>query len=972
MIAHVENNKLLLICIAFVCFSLQAKAQSFTASEVVDSYLKACELMKRDSTGYADYKKSREILEKILPYANDDIKKRILLRIPMAWYFEGMVCAMSKQYQEALNCYQNSLLGFQNVGNVANEISVLKGIASVKKHLYDWNGSVETYRKALVVAQKSNKTTVQMEVLAELKNLEDAIGDTKLSHVYSAQMDSLVEKSDNAQLKFNYYLQKGRETKGQGLFAIAEQWYLKGKALSDNPNLMLEKSAKFLSYFGLSNLYLSMGEYDKSLVYAKKSNAESQKMTPSTDSQYYMGYRLLADIYRLKGDKEKCFACLDSLFQSLPKMTEPKEKYSLYVTRGRCHFAFKNYQSALADFRKADEVLAMKYSETDINRVSLLAFMGGIEHHLGNYNESERYYHRYAEGIMRAYGDQSLDYVDALVYLANAEGFAEHIEAGCQDYTKAVDILKALMRRRFPYMSQSEREGFWNTISSLFLQMTPYALKANLHQMDFTKSCYDALVMTKSFLLESERSLFDMIKSKGASSDMSDYMRLTAVRNQVKVLENDYETNADSILNLSRKAESLENRLINRFYNNGDVNFLDVDYCKVKHSLGQNEALIDFTDFLSETKGRRYAAYIINKVQEYPLLKSLFAEKQIDTLGIVRPDMFYEEDCAQDVLKLLWEPLKDNFAEGSTIYYVPSQLLFQVSLESLPLLDGSLLGHHYHFVRLSSARELVKMKENKVRNRVHTAVLYGGLQYDIEPTAMIGESRKYDLSNLLAMRGDVVRGDSVFRELRGSKEEVIKVESILKKQKWNVASYIGKNGTEESFLDMNGKSPVLLHLATHGFYYTPDKANGVDYLKGYTDAMALSGLVLSGGNAAWLGKKLPNGVLGGILTANDIARLDLGNTDMVVLSACKSGQGKATGEGLYGLQRAFKKAGVGTIVMSLWDVSDKVTSEFMVAFYEQLVNDKVWDKRKAFENAKMIVRKKHPESFYWAAFLMLD
>ena len=73
MIAHVENNKQLLICIAFVCFSLQTKAQSFTASEVVDSYLKACELMKRDSTGYADYKKSREILENILPYANDDI-----------------------------------------------------------------------------------------------------------------------------------------------------------------------------------------------------------------------------------------------------------------------------------------------------------------------------------------------------------------------------------------------------------------------------------------------------------------------------------------------------------------------------------------------------------------------------------------------------------------------------------------------------------------------------------------------------------------------------------------------------------------------------------------------------------------------------------------------------------------------------------------------------------------------------------
>ena len=172
---------------------------------------------------------------------------------------------------------------------------------------------------------------------------------------------------------------------------------------------------------------------------------------------------------------------------------------------------------------------------------------------------------------------------------------------------------------------------------------------------------------------------------------------------------------------------------------------------------------------------------------------------------------------------------------------------------------------------------------------------------------------------------------------------------------------------------MHGKSPRILQIATHGFYYTPGKAENVDYLKGYTDAMSLSGLVLSGGNAAWLGKKLPQNVLGGILTANDIARLDLSGTDMVVLSACKSGQGRATSEGLYGLQRAFKKAGVGTIVMSLWNVSDTVSSEFMVTFYERLADkDNAWNKRKAFEQTKEIIRKKYPEPFHWAAFIMLD
>ena len=94
---------------------------------------------------------------------------------------------------------------------------------------------------------------------------------------------------------------------------------------------------------------------------------------------------------------------------------------------------------------------------------------------------------------------------------------------------------------------------------------------------------------------------------------------------------------------------------------------------------------------------------------------------------------------------------------------------------------------------------------------------------------------------------------------------------------------------------------------------------------------------------------------------------------MVVLSACKSGQGKPTAEGLYGLQRAFKKAGVGTIVMSLWNVDDNVTSEFMVIFYKYLATThNAWDKRKAFEAAKTIIRMKHPAPFHWAAFVMLD
>ena len=937
----------------------------------MNGYMYATSFIHGDNRQLA---KARAILKEIMPYADGKVREYALPKIPLSWYLEGAEYHLSQLYDKALACYQNALKGFIELRKTDDEISVLRHIAEIKGTFYDVIGSVNAYKQALYLSRQTGKSDAQMENLKELWKIGKTIGDVQQAQAYAASIDSLVDATSDLQTKYTYYNQKGNEARDLGQYGIAEQWYLRGKDIAECADTKSVSVNKHLSYSNLRNLYAAIGRYNDALLYAKKAIEEFQAHTPMGDATYNMPYMALADIYRQIGDKENCYRSLDKLFETVSRITEPKELYHLYTTRGRCHFAFKNYQSALNDYKKADELLATKYPQTDGDRISLLALIGGVEHQLRNYAESEQYYRKYAEYTKALYGEKSLEHINAQIFLANAEGFAGNVTYGCNDYTAAVLQLKALMKQRIPYISSTEREGLWNPLSSLFTMMTPYALEAKQTQTAFTKNCYDALVISKSFLLESERSMYDVIKRIGTPEDMHNYTTLASMKNQVKAWEKDYNTNADSILSVSRKISRLENLLMNRCkgYRDG-TDFIDVDYNAVKQALEQNEMLIDFTDYISQSQGRKYAAYIINKVQEYPLLKALFAERQIDSLGIVRPDMYYSEDYSEDVLKLLWQPLKNHIPKGSTIYYIPSQVLFQVSLESLPLADGTLLGNHYNFVRLSSARELVKMKSKSNSNKANTAVLYGGLQYDLETTAMAEESKKYDLSNLLALRGEIARDDSVFHDLQGTKEEILKIEDLLKRNKWQVSSYMGKNGTEESFLNMHGKSPKLLHLATHGFYYTPNKAKNVDYLKGYTDAMSLSGLVLSGGNAAWLGKQLPKGVLGGILTANDIARLDLSNTDMVVLSACQTGQGKATSEGLYGLQRAFKKAGVGTIVMSLWNVSDKTASEFMTTFYERLADKKnAWNKRKAFEEAKVIIRQRYPEPFHWAAFVMLD
>ena len=141
----------------------------------------------------------------------------------------------------------------------------------------------------------------------------------------------------------------------------------------------------------------------------------------------------------------------------------------------------------------------------------------------------------------------------------------------------------------------------------------------------------------------------------------------------------------------------------------------------------------------------------------------------------------------------------------------------------------------------------------------------------------------------------------------------------------------------------------------------------------FIDPLDRCGLLFAGANTAWSGRSadLPVGVQNGILTAREITLMDLRDADLVVLSACETGAGDITGEGVFGLQRAFKQAGVKTIIMSLWKVSDPATQMFMSEFYANWL-DRKQSKREAFRNAQNAVRAHYTEPYYWAGFVMLD
>jgi len=377
------------------------------------------------------------------------------------------------------------------------------------------------------------------------------------------------------------------------------------------------------------------------------------------------------------------------------------------------------------------------------------------------------------------------------------------------------------------------------------------------------------------------------------------------------------------------------------------------------------------TDFKPKTGGHHYAAFIITRDSQYPLLLPICTQEAMDSVEAGAnhiPNLLYQGRHAETLARVTTKALLPYLNEKGTVYFVPSGAFHQLSIEALPAPDGTLLGDRYDIVRLSSARELCQAP--KEQGKTMTAALYGGLNYDMNAEEMALESQRHKLPPMLAARNGDITALGAFGPLPQTGDEVHAIAGILE-GKAKTTVYEGNNGSEESFLELDGRAPSIIHMATHGFFFYPKEAKEVASLAGYEEAMDLSGLVMSGGNAGVTGKELYSGTLCGLLTASDIACLDLRGTRLACLSACDTGRGETKPEGVYGLQRALKKAGVGSILMSLWEADDTSTALFMKEFYKAYAANG-WDAREAFKLARTAVRRQYSSPYFWAGFVLLD
>jgi CHAT domain-containing protein len=881
------------------------------------------------------------------------------------------------KYEEAYGSFNVArTLAFID-GDKEKELKALKGMADCTF----WVGAVDSciclYREAVTMAHEQNKPSEEYDIYVKLKQAYMTKVDMENVLQVGQKMDSLMSVTADRKFKIDMQQRLAMEALQQQNPKLAERYLLASETFLDSLKDEERLSAMFIVYGGLRDFYFGQQNYEKARSYSKL-YVEAGKNGFRQQQMAYMTYDTEAIICAQQKDRKAAFAALDSMEYGLTLKMGASEVNVMHYhdVKGRVHALFEEWEKACEEYKNALAAVDNTHATYRADYFRIVGLLGVALYHCKRYDEARGYLADFSLYCKQQYGEESLAFADALWTMANFEGYCGETDAGKQYYVRSVDMCKRLVAEQLRYISVQERNAFWLSFAPKMWAMTAYGVKIGEECSEFTEKCYEALLFSKALLLESDRTMAMAIRSECTKEEQRVYDEMQSLQNQLKGLMNDYEKNKERIGKLHERI-SRQNQKLTPIVSKLDyTSFLSQNYEDIKQSMKDDEVLLDFTDYASDERVQQLTAFIVERQQSHPRLVKAFTEEKIKSLLAGKPiDFLYKEPYASKAVGLIWEPFANALKGKRTIYYVPSGILHRIALESLLMRDGTLLGDHFRFVRLTSAREIAKTKENP-KTIGTTATLYGALKYDVDTMSMAQEASRYQVVPLFAFnRGETVKGGGRYRELANAKEEIAEIEAILKRRRLKVIAHTGAKGTEESFLALNGKAPNILHIATHGFYYTPEQAKSVSCLNGYSDAMSLSGLIMAGGNRAWTGQKVPQGVRGGVLTANTIAALDLRKTDLLVLSACQTGLGLATPEGLYGLQRAFKKAGVQTMVMTLWNINDKVAKDFMIKFYEELADGKNnWDKRKAFENAQKYIRglERYKDPYYWAGFVMLD
>ena len=820
-----------------------------------------------------------------------------------------------------------------------------------------------------------------------------------------------------------------------------------------------ESDAYSVSLHSLAVLNSSTGNYVEAIKYETESLNIIKKTLGKNHKSYSTGSSCLASYYSALGNYEEAIK-LDS-----------EALYTIEQTFGKSHPDYANILSNLANdyYYYGNYVEASRLGHEALNirekvlgtqhpdYAEALSNVSMFNISLGNLAEAKRQIMEASKIFQITFGQESHNYSIMLhklaLYNALQHNFSESIRLEKEvlkifaktigknhpDYRLALNDLtfyyfnskdyintaqqailtteecNKIVFSTFTDLTSHERTLFWNKYSNWYNYYLPM-FSYYISEPELSVATYNGALLAKELLLNADREMSQLILESNDKAFIQEYRDLqfnkTILYKMLQKPKKEHITDIDSIHRIVRKQEK---ELITKSKVYGDyTRNLQITWKEVQKKLNKEDIAIEFLAFPAGKDSIIYAALILRPETTSPKMIPLFERKQLSNIN--KKDFYTTPTLSQ----LIWKPLEKELKGIKNVYFAPAGQLHNIAIEHLPSSDSTFIAEQINFYRLSSTRQLVMIKD---KSHIKEAVLYGGLKYDADTTALVVENKKYtdiprDLNIQHTFYPDSLNLRDGAKYLPATKIEAEQIKQALENTRLQPALYMDLRGTEESFKALSGKNISMLHIATHGFYWTETEARqtkDLDFLmmgdnnqSRYVEDKALtrSGLLLSGANIALKGNPLPEGLEDGILTAKELAGLDLRGLDLVVLSACQTGLGEITGDGVFGLQRGFKKAGANTLLMSLWKVDDNATQLLMTQFYKNLLAgkskfeslreaqkyvrdyeveiettpDKRWQseaRQKEKQSKKPMPKefkkiKKYKDPFYWAAFILLD
>ncbi len=482
---------------------------------------------------------------------------------------------------------------------------------------------------------------------------------------------------------------------------------------------------------------------------------------------------------------------------------------------------------------------------------------------------------------------------------------------------------------------------------------------------------YDACLSEKGILLRASDRIRNAVLNSGNQLLMTQMDSLNRLNQVYKLMnvngfdqQGQYVGTNEEVMTTRKKIEELE-RSINRQAAKYIGQVSTPDWKQLQAVLKPGEAAVEYV--LSDSivgvlvllpKGRPHYVPLTATVNLWKELAEQGQQPQPQSI-----EQLYGEDCLR-LYDRLWKPMEPLLSDVRCVYYSPSAFLNSLSFAAFKCADGQYLMDKYELHQMLSTGNLMEVRQWDSSRKVTSAMLLGAVFYSPDQQGGLGQEQNE--------RGAIA---DEFCFLPFTQTEVSNVEQVLKLHHVKTSMMTGLQPTEQNLRQQNGQSADILHLSTHGFFLGTDKMMLENrFLTRFPStrfsSMQRSGLALVGANQTWEGDTGKSEDADGILTANEVATLNLSHTRLAVLSACQTAVGRYDKEGVYGMHRGFKQAGVKSILASLWNVNDKSTARLMELFYEKWLSGTPM--QQSLNEAVRELRKEYPSPFYWAPFVLMD